>query len=208
MSNPTSSAAHTTRRFSAYSTAMCAMLSAVAFVLMFLDFSVPLIPAFVKMDFSELPALLASFALGPVYGVVVCLVKNLIHLCITSTAGAGELCNFLLGACFVFPAGLAYQKLKSRKGAIIGALIGAVVMALVSIPINYFISYPAYVVAYGLPLDQIIGMYQAIRPSTNGLLECLVIFNLPFNFVKGLLTAIVCFLIYKPLSPILHGRKG
>ena len=59
-------------------------------------------------------------------------------------------------------------------------------------------------VAYGLPLDTIIGMYQAIRPSVNGLLECLVIFNLPFNLVKGVLTAIVCFLIYKPLSPLLH----
>lgn len=208
MSTNPASAVRMNQRVSAYSTAMCAMLSAVAFVLMFLDFSVPLIPAFVKMDISELPALLASFALGPVYGVVVCLVKNLIHLFITSTAGAGELCNFLLGASFVLPAGLLYKKIKSRKGAVIGSVAGAVIMALVSIPVNYFISYPAYVVAYGLPLDQIIGMYQAIRPSVNGLLECLVIFNLPFTAVKGLLTALVCFLIYKPLSPILHGRKG
>ena len=82
--------------------AVTAMLSAVAFMLMFLDFTIPfLIPSFVQMDFSELPALLASFSLGPVYGVMVCLVKNLIHLTITSTGGAGELCNFLLGACFV-----------------------------------------------------------------------------------------------------------
>lgn len=184
--------------------AVTAMLSAVAFVLMFLDFSVPLMPGFVKMDVSELPGLLAAFALGPVCGVVVCLVKNLLHLLITSTAGAGELCNFLLGAFFVFPAGLVYQKIKSRKGAVIGALAGTVIMALLSVPVNYFITYPAYVVAYGLPLDTIIGMYQAIRPSVNGLLECLVIFNLPFNLVKGVLTAIVCFLIYKPLSPLLH----
>ena len=208
MSTNPASAVRMNQRVSAYSTAMCAMLSAVAFVLMFLDFSVPLIPAFVKMDISELPALLASFALGPVYGVVVCLVKNLIHLFITSTAGAGELCNFLLGASFVFPAGLLYKKIKSRKGAVIGSVAGAAVMALISIPVNYFIAYPAYVVAYGLPLEQIIGMYQAIRPSVNGLLECLLIFNLPFNVVKGLLTALVCFLIYKPLSPILHGGKG
>lgn len=206
MSNSTS-AAHPTRHFSAYSVAICAMLTAVAYVLMLLDFNVPLVPAFIKMDISELPGLLASFALGPVYGVAVCLVKNLLHLFVTSTAGAGELCNFLLGAFYVFPAGLIYRKLKSRKGAVIGALVGTVVMALVSIPANYFISYPAYVVAYGLPLEQIIGMYQAIRPSVNGLLECLLIFNTPFNLVKGLLTAVICFLIYKPLSPVLHGRK-
>ena len=179
-----------------------AMLSAIAFVLMFLDFSVPLIPSFVKMDISELPALLAAFALGPVYGMVVCLVKNLIHLMITSTAGAGELCNFLLGASFVIPAGLLYRRMKSRKGALIGVLIGSVIMALFSIPLNYYVTYPIY--ANFMPIDVILGMYQAIRPSVNSLLECLIVFNAPFTLVKGLIDAALCFLIYKSLSPILH----
>lgn len=182
-----------------------AMFSAIAFVLMFLDFSVPLIPSFVKMDVSELPALLAAFGLGPVYGVMVCLVKNLIHLLITSTGGAGELCNFLLGTFFVLPAGILYQKMKSRKGAIIGSLIGAVVMGLLSIPLNYYITYPVY--SNFMPIDLIIGMYQSIRPSVNGLLECLIIFNAPFTLVKGLLVTVLCFLIYKPLSPLIHGRR-
>ena len=182
-----------------------AMFSAIAFVLMFLDFSVPLIPSFVKMDVSELPALLAAFGLGPVYGVMVCLVKNLIHLLITSTGGAGELCNFLLGTFFVLPAGILYQKMKSRKGAIIGSLIGAVVMGLLSIPLNYYITYPVY--SNFMPIDLIIGMYQSIRPSVNGLLECLIIFNAPFTLVKGLLVTALCFLIYKPLSPLIHGRR-
>ena len=179
-----------------------AMLSAIAFVLMFLDFSVPLIPSFVKMDISELPALLAAFALGPVYGTVVCLVKNLIHLMITSTAGAGELCNFLLGASFVIPAGLLYRRMKSRKGALIGVLIGSVIMAHFSIPLNYYVTYPIY--SNFMPIDAILGMYQAIRPSVNSLLECLIVFNAPFTLVKGLIDAALCFLIYKSLSPILH----
>jgi riboflavin transporter FmnP len=182
------------------------MLSAVAFVLMFLDFPIPfLIPSFVKMDFSELPALLAAFSLGPVYGVVVCLVKNLIHLTITTTGGAGEICNFLLGSCFVFPAGLIYQQFKSRRGALVGTLVGAAVMAVLSVPLNYYISYPVY--AKFMPIESIIAMYQALRPSVNGLLECLIIFNAPFTLVKGLLTSAFCFLVYKPLSPILHGRR-
>lgn len=186
--------------------AVTAMLSAVAFVLMFLDFPIPfLIPNFVKMDFSELPALLAAFSLGPVYGVMVCLVKNIIHLAITTTAGAGELCNFMLGACFVFPAGLLYHKFKSRKGALAGALVGAVIMGLLSIPLNYYITYPIY--ANFMPIEAIMGLYQQIRPSVNGLLECLIVFNAPFTLVKGLLTAALCFLIYKPLSPLLHGRR-
>ena len=125
--------------------AVTAMLSAAATVLMALDFPIPfLIPPFVKMDFSELPALLAAFALGPASGAAVCLVKNLVNLTMSSTQGVGELCNFLLGICFVIPAGLIYRYKRTRSGALAGALAGAVIMALCSIPVNYFISYPVY----------------------------------------------------------------
>lgn len=184
-----------------------AMLGAVAAVLMYLEFPIPIMPAFVKLDVSELPALIASFAYGPVSGILVCLIKNLIKLPSTSTAAVGELFNFVMGALFVGVAGLIYKRNKTRKGAIVGALLGALVMAVVSVPYNYFIVYPAYVVMYHLPLDAIIGMYQAINPNVNGLLACLLVFNLPFTFVKGALNAALCFLVYKPLSPILHGRK-
>ena len=184
-----------------------AMLGAVAAVLMYMEFPIPIMPAFVKLDVSELPALIASFAYGPVSGILVCLIKNLIKLPSTSTAAVGELFNFVMGALFVGVAGLIYKRNKTRKGAIVGALLGALVMAVVSVPYNYFIVYPAYVVMYHLPLDAIIGMYQAINPNVNGLLACLLVFNLPFTFVKGALDAALCFLVYKPLSPILHGRK-
>ena len=184
-----------------------AMLGAVAAVLMYLEFPIPIMPAFVKLDVSELPALIASFAYGPVSGILVCLIKNLIKLPSTSTAAVGELFNFVMGALFVGVAGLIYKRNKTRKGAIVGALLGALVMAVVSVPYNYFIVYPAYVVMYHLPLDAIIGMYQAINPNVNGLLACLLVFNLPFTFVKGALDAALCFLVYKPLSPILHGHK-
>ena len=189
---------------------VAAMLSAVAFILMFIEFPLPmLIPSFVKMDFSDLPALLGAFALGPVYGVVISFMKNLLHIIIkgTSTACVGELCNFMLGAVFSAVAGFVYKRSKTRRSALIGAGLGAVIMAVVSVPYNYFIVYPAYVVLYHLPLDAIIGMYQAINPSVDGLLACLLTFNLPFTLFKGLLDAALCFLIYKPLSPILHGRK-
>ena len=184
-----------------------AMLSAISTVLMFLDFSLPmLIPGFVKMDVSELPALIASFAIGPTSGVVVCLVKNLFNLIFhSSTGGIGELCNFILGAAFVATAGLIYKYRKTRKTAIIASLCGAVVMALISVPVNYFISHPVYAKLFG-GIDAIIEAYQSIRAGVDGLLECLVIFNLPFTFVKGLIDALICLLIYKPLSPILKGR--
>ena len=119
-----------------------AMLSAIAFILMFLDFSVPVMPNFIRMDLSELPALIGAFAMGPACGVWVCLVKNLLHLFMTSTGGVGELSNFVLGVAFVLPAGLIYKHKKNKKSAITGALIGALCMALFSFPSNYFVVYP------------------------------------------------------------------
>ena len=187
--------------------AVAAMLSAVAFVLMYIEFPIPaLIPSFIKLDLSDLPELLAAFALGPVWGVVVTLVKNLLFTVIhgTSSAGVGELCNFLLGSVFSFTAGLVYHRAKNRKSALLGAVAGAALMALISLPINYFIVYPAYVVAYHMPMEGIIGMYQAINPNADSLFKCLLMFNVPFTFCKGMLDVALCFLIYKPLSPILH----
>ena len=186
--------------------AVTAMLSAVAVFLMFLEFPLPfLVPPFIKLDFSELPALLAAFSLGPVSGILVCLIKNVVlALTHTTSSGVGELCNFLLGVCFVLPAGLIYQKMKNRKGAFIGALIGAFVMAALSLPINYYITYPFYLRLYSMTSEQMVGMYQTILPSVKSLLDCLLIFNTPFTFVKGLIDVGLTFLIYKRLSPILH----
>ena len=189
---------------------VAAVLSAVAFILMFIEFPIPmLIPAFIKMDFSDLPALLGAFALGPVYGVIISFMKNLLHIVIkgTSTACVGELSNFILGAIFSAVAGYLYKHHKSRKTAIIGAVAGAVAMGVLSVPSNYFVVYPAYVQFYHMPLEAILGMYQAILPSADSLIKCLILFNLPFTLVKGLLDAVLCMLIYKPLSPILHGRR-
>ena len=193
-----------------------AMLSAVAFLLMFIEFPIPaLIPSFVKMDISDLPELLAAFSLGPVYGVAVTFFKNLLFALIhgTSSAYVGEMFNFISGAVFSFTAGFIYQRFrshKSRKGALVGSIAGAALMAVVSLPLNYFIVYPAYVVLYQMPLEAIVGMYQAILgtvaqiPTGNALLNCLLVFNVPFTLCKGLLDVALCFLIYKPLSPLLH----
>lgn len=183
-----------------------AMLSAVAYILMFVDFPIPfLIPSFVQMDISELPALVGSFALGPVCGVIVCLVKNLLHLFITSTGGVGELCNFLLGAAFVLPAGFLYKQKKSKKSALKGALIGAVLMGVISVPVNYFLSYPIY---YNFMSEEaILEAYRVIIPSMKNIFQCLVCFNMPFTIAKGLISAGVTMLIYKHLSPILKGVR-
>lgn len=183
-----------------------AMLSALAYILMFFEVPIPmLLPGFIKMDFSELPALIAAFAYGPISGVAVCLIKNLIHLMNTQTGGVGELVNFALGTIFVMTAGAIYKKNYTKSGAMIGSLLGATAMAVGSLPLNYYIIYPIY--ENFMPLETILAAYRAILPVVKNLWQCLLIFNLPFTLFKGLCAAAITFIIYKPLSPILKGKN-
>lgn len=159
-----------------------AMLSAVAIVLQYLEVSVPLVPSFLKLDFSDIPELIGSFAIGPVYGVLICLIKNIVHLPFTGSVGVGEFSNFLLGAVFVFVAGVIYKHNKTKKGAMVACFVGAGAMAVISIASNYFIVYPVYAQLWaGGDMNVIVNMYKVILPYCDSLIKSLIIFNLPFK---------------------------
>ena len=121
---------------------MTAVLSAIAFVLAFFEFPVPLSPSFARMDLSDLPALIGAFAYGPVSGVLIELVKNALQLLTSSTGGIGELANFIMGSSFVVAAGLIYKHHKTKKTAILACLIASVIMGVVATVVNYFILLP------------------------------------------------------------------
>lgn len=178
-----------------------AMLSAVAFALQYIEVSIPLVPSFLKLDFSDIPELIGAFVIGPMGGVCVCLIKNLLHLPFTSSVGVGEFSNFLLGAVFSASAGWIYKRNKTKKTALIACIVGAVLMALVSVPSNYFIVYPFFAKLWaGGNMEVILSMYKAILPASDTLLKSLLIFNVPFTLVKGLICAVITMFIYKPLS--------
>ena len=182
-----------------------ALMAAMSVVLAseLLSFKVPVMPSFMTFDFSDVPAMMASLTMGPVSGVFVCLVKNLFGLMTTKTGGIGELSNFILSVSLVLPAGLIAHKSDKFSRAVIGCSVGAVVMALISIPSNYFLVFPAYS-AVMAPMDVIIEAYQKILPSVNSLMDCLIIFNMPFTFVKGACAAIISIILYKKLRPIFN----
>ncbi len=185
--------------------ALLAILSAISTALMFWELPVPVImPAFIKFDFSDLPALIGSFTLGPLAGVIICLVKNLIHLSTSGSMYIGELANFLMGVAFVLPAGLIYKYKHNKKYAIIACLVGALSAGILCFPINLWIIYPLYD-AYMVKMEIIVGMYTSILKSVHSLELALLIFNVPFTFIKCLIVAIITMIIYKPLSPIMHG---
>jgi len=139
----------------------CGLLAAMAVILFYIE--IPVV-AFYKLDLSTLPAILAGFAMGPIEGVAVILVKDLVHLLGTSTSGVGELADFLMSSAFVIPASLIYRRAKSRKSAVRGMLVGSVLMTVAAVLVNYFILIPAYQVLMNLPLEAIIGMGAAVLP--------------------------------------------
>lgn len=182
-----------------------AMLSAVSFLLAFLEIPMPLSPSFAMMDLSDLPALIGAFAFGPVTGVVIELIKNGLQLFSTNTGGIGELANFLMGASFVFTAGIIYKRRKTKKTALIACIAASVVMAVVAGLLNYFVLLPMYSVF--MPLDQVIAAFGEIIPFIKTKLEVILFSAIPANIIKGLMISVFTMLIYKGVSPILKGEK-
>ena len=171
---------------------------------MYLEIALPFMPPFLKFDFSEIPVLVGSFALGPVYGVVIELLKNLIHLPVSATSGIGEMSNFLTGSIYVFSAGLFYRRHRTRKGAIIGMLIATAALTFIAVPLNYFVTLPLYGIVLGYTTEAIVGMSQAVNPLITSKLSLILWGFVPFNLFKGLVVAFVTFWIYKPISKVIN----
>lgn len=180
------------------------LLTAMAVVLMYMEVSLPLMPAFLKFDFSEVPVLIGAFSIGPVYGVIVELLKNLVHLPATGTEGIGEMSNFITGSLYVFTAGLIYQKHRTRKGAVVAMLVGTAVLALISAPFNYFVTLPLYGSVLGFPMQAIIGMCNAANSHVHDKTDVILMVFVPFNLFKGLLVAFITFWVYKPISRLIN----
>lgn len=183
-----------------------AMLSAVAAVLMFIEIPLPFMPPFLKMDFSDIPALLAGFSLGPLAGIAVLLIKNLIHALASWSFLVGELANFTIGLCFVLPAALIYKSRKNKKSAIIGMSVGGLTMTIAAGVLNAFVLIPLYASVLEFPVEAIIGMSRELNPLIKDLATLIFIGILPFNLIKAFLNTLVTALIYKPLSPLLHRK--
>lgn len=194
----------TTKRISSI-----AILSAIAAVLMLFDFPISFIaPSFYKMDISDLPCLIGTFALGPASGCIIELLKIILKLIMkpTSTAFIGELSNFICGISICIPAGLVYRKNHNKKGALKAMIIGSVIFVIVSSISNYFVIIPAYVSLYHIPLETIIDMGSAIFPFiSNKFMFVLVCVSL-FNLFKAIIVDILTYLLYKRISPLLKGK--
>lgn len=180
------------------------MLGAIAVVLMLFEIPLPFAPSFYEIDFSEVPVLIGSFAIGPLAGAVIELVKILLNFIIngTTTAGVGEVANFLIGCALVVPAGMIYRRKRTRTGAIIGMAAGTVFMTLLGCALNAYVLLPVYATAFQLPIDALVAMGTAVNGNITNLLTFVAFAVAPFNLLKGILVSLIVFLIYKKISPV------
>ena len=194
--------------FSIRSLTMIGVLSAIAVVLMLFDIPLGFLPSFYKIDFSEVPVMIGSFALGPVAGVMIEFIKILLNLLIngTDTAGIGELANFFIGCSIVVPASIIYSRKKTKEGAVLGLVIGTLLLTIVGSLLNAYVLLPAYGAAFHMPIDRLIAMGTAINPSINSMSTFILLAVVPFNLLKGVLVSIITILLYKKLSPIIKGN--
>lgn len=204
MSTQSNTVTRTQARISVRTTVKIGMLAAISVVLMLFEIPLPFAPSFYEIDFSEVPVLIGAFAMGPVAGAAIELVKILLNLVITGTdtAGVGELANFIIGCSLCLPAAIIYKRKKTRKGAMIGMVTGTALMVVIGCLINAYVMLPAYSAAFNLPIDALVQMGTAINPNITNLNTFVIFAVAPFNLLKAVLVSLIVLLIYKKISPI------
>jgi len=183
----------------------CALLSAIATILMILEVPVFFAPGFYKFDLSELPALIGGFVFGPLAGVVIEFMKILLKLCIkgTSTAFVGELANFLVGSVLVFTASVIYEAKKTRKAAIIGCVAGTLLMTVFGTLFNAVYLIPAFARMFHMELDTIVAMGTKVNAAIKDIVTLVLFAVAPLNLIKGGVVSAITVLVYKKLRKII-----
>ena len=178
-----------------------AILAAAASILFL--FELPIV-AFYKLDLSNIPVLLGAFSMGTVPGLIILALKSAIGLLHSSSAGVGELADFIMGAALLVPASVIYHRKKTRKNALIGMAIGTVCTAVVGVLVNKFIMLPFYMGAFHMDMQGILDYAKVSGVDSEW--KLLLLITGPFNLLKGVVLSIVTGIIYKPLSPLLHAK--
>lgn len=188
---------------------MIAMLGAISMILMWFEIPLWFAPPFYKIDLSEVPVMIGAFALGPVSGILIELIKVVLKVITkgTTTAFVGDAANFVIGCALIVPAALIYDRQKSKKSAVIGMAVGTAVLTAVGCLVNAYVLLPLYGKAFGMPMDALIGMGSAVNPAIRGLGTFVILAVAPFNLLKGLLVSVVTLLLYKHVSPVLKNGR-
>lgn len=178
------------------------ILSAIAYVLMFISVPLPIFPSFLKIDLSDIPAIFGGMSLGPIAGIAIVIIKNFLQgITASTTGGVGEFANIMIGGSYVLVVCLFYRKWNNYKGVLLGGLVGIVAMTIMGCIMNYFIMLPLY--ANFMPMEAIIQSGNVINPRVTDLMSFVIWMIAPFNIVKGGLMTVVSLPLFKKMEKIL-----
>ncbi|MBA5851385.1 ECF transporter S component [Clostridium sp. cel8] len=185
------------------------LLGVIGTVLMFFEFALPIFPSFIKIDISDMPALIGTFALGPWAGIMIELLKNILHgIFASQTAFVGELANFIIGSVFVTTAGVIYKFKKSKLNAVVGLIVGTIAMTISACVLNYFVLLPLYEKAFNFPISQMVDIASRINGNITGIGTLILWSIAPFNILKGILLTGLTLVVYKSVAPVLKGEHA
>lgn len=185
---------------------LAALLGAMAFVLMYFSFSIPILSPFAELDFSAVPELIGGFMLGPVGAIEIIGIKILLKLIFQGSSSllTGEIQNFLLEMAFVLPASIYYRSHKTKKGAMVGLIIGSVTSIVAAVFTNIYLIFPAYMKLYGMNWDSILQIFKGMNPWINNVPTMIAFSVVPFNILSRTLTSVITILIYKKISKLIR----
>lgn len=183
------------------------ILSVISLLLMQLEFPIPIAPDFLKIDLSEVPAVIGTVYMGPVAGVFIILIKNILKLPTSTAYGIGEVFNFIIGVFYIIPFGLIYHRIKSKKGFFIAGIISSIVMIFMACVLNYYMFLPLYAKYYGISVNDYVEIFNQFNSNIDSLYKAVVYIISVFNIIKTSLITLVSFLVYVILKPHIDKHK-
>lgn len=179
-----------------------AVLGGISSIFTLFHISVWFAPHFYKIDIADSVILIGGYALGSTAVLYMQIIKILLNLLMdsTTTFGIGEFANWLMGTVFVLPATLIYNKKKNFTYMIIGVIVGLIIVTFFSVIINLYITIPAYSIAFGLPIENIIELGKIANPNINNLTSLALYAIIPFNILKYTINSIIAISLYKKIS--------
>jgi riboflavin transporter FmnP len=186
------------------------LLATMGFLIMYIAFPVPMIPGFLTLDFSDLPALIGMMMYGPVAGIIIETIKNILHVLLSGSltvVPVGEMANLAAGSILIVVAWLFYRRKKSVSALAVGMAVATITMTLIMAVANYYLIFPGYARFLGFSVDQAVSFARAANRSINNLLTLIVYGVMPFNLLKGMLLTLLIIPVFARLRRFIESKR-
>ena len=194
--------------------AKVAIFSALSIVLYYIKLPItliiPIFPEYLDIQFSNLPAIIAGFILGPLGGISVVVIRTVIKLPFTGTLGVGELADLIIGVITVLVGSLVYKKEHTKSGGIIALIFTFITWVVISALANWLIIIPTYMELYHFTAEAFVQMLHFVKgvDESNFMFYYICTIAIPFNTILSLMVCLITYIVYKRVSILVQKLDG